>query len=482
MSEENLCVLIDFENIAAGVDRENLGRFNIKLVMDRLKEKGRVLMARAYGDWGRFAKYKQSMLEQGVCMAELTSYRGQDKNRADIALVVDAMELLFMREHIHTFVLLSGDSDFTPLVMKLREMDKKIIGMGTRKSTSRLLSEACDEFIFYDNLLKRAPKEVEEDTDNSPTAKTLSKQEAIALLVSTLEGRERSSASLVKSGSVKQFMLRKAPTFDEGDYGFSGFTQFLEYAQTKGLIHLIENEKGGGYHVATHLPTTTTKTDAEASELLPTEEFKTEEANKWTDVLNAKGFHPVTHYIRHTVVHEFVDHILDRRARKKRSTLIFTYGDISRRCRKTDPAVPTKQVKQILNTLHASGELFGQDNKPIRSKKASFTIHKDAEDLLQVLRIFYVKQLLEAGEELTRIDAVSELLWGDLKHEVEATQLLESIPKIEVTQPVSQSGEFVEGNEGDKLPVENEKSEENPELGLDDVLSDLESVDSEATK
>ena len=509
MSEENLCVLIDFENIAAGVDRENLGKFNIKLVMDHLKEKGRVLMARAYGDWGRFAKYKQAMLEEGVGMAELTSYRGQDKNRADIALVVDAMELLFMREHIHTFVLLSGDSDFTPLVMKLREMDKKIIGMGTRRSTSRLLSQACDEFIFYDNLLKRAPKEIEE-TDDSPTAKTLSKQEALALLVSTLEARERNSSSLVRSGSVKQFMLRKTPTFDEGDYGFSGFTQFLEYAQTKGLLHLIANEKGGGFNVTTHLPTTTattTKTEAETPEALPIEEFQTEEANKWTDVLNAKGFHPVTHYIRHTVVHEFVDHILDRRANKKRSTLIFTYGDISRRCRKTDPVVPTKQVKQILNTLHASGELFGQDNKPIRSKKASFTIHKDAEDLLQVLRVFYVKQLLESGEDLTRIDAVSELLWGDLKHGAEATQLLASIPKTETPKAedantevpkaedanteapkteeanteVLKSGDFVEENEGDKLPAEDETTEKK-EIGLDDVLSDLEPVDSGSSK
>lgn len=487
MSEENLCVLIDFENIAAGVDRENLGKFNIKLVMDHLKEKGRVLMARAYGDWGRFAKYKQAMLEEGVGMAELTSYRGQDKNRADIALVVDAMELLFMREHIHTFVLLSGDSDFTPLVMKLREMDKKIIGMGTRRSTSRLLSQACDEFIFYDNLLKRAPKEIEEEeeTDDSPTAKTLSKQEALALLVSTLEARERNSSSLVRSGSVKQFMLRKTPTFDEGDYGFSGFTQFLEYAQTKGLLHLIENEKGGGFNVTTHLPTTTatkTETEAEILEELPIEEFQTEEANKWTDVLNAKGFHPVTHYIRHTVVHEFVDHILDRRASKKRSTLIFTYGDISRRCRKTDPVVPTKQVKQILNTLHASGELYGQDNKPIRSKKASFTIHKDAEDLLQILRVFYVKQLLESGEDLTRIDAVSELLWGDLKHGAEATQLLASIPKTEDSKTEAlKSGDFVEDNEGDKLPAEDTTTEKK-EIGLDDVLSDLEPVDSGSSK
>lgn len=467
MSEENLCVLIDFENIAAGVERENLGKFNIKLVMNRLKEKGRVLLSKAYGDWGRFAKYKQSMLEQSVGMSELTSYRGQDKNRADIALVVDAMELVFTRPHLETFVLISGDSDFTPLVMKLRELNKKIIGIGTRKSTSRLLSEACDEFIFYENLMKRAPKVVEEDSsDEESTAKTLTKQEAMTLLVETMEGREKDSGSPVQSGNVKQFMLRKSPTFDEGDYGFSGFTEFLEYAQKKGLVHLISNEKGGGYNVTTHLPPSQ-EDESDTPETLPSEELQTEEAKRWVDILSSRGFNPITHYIRHTVVHEFVDHVLDRRARKKRSTLIFTYGDIARRCRKTDPVVPAKEVKQILHALQASGELFGLDNKPIRSKKAHFTIHKDAEDLLQELRLFYLRQLLLAGEELSRIDAISELLWGDLNHRTETLQLLETLPQTKLQQDTA----FMEGKEGDILPEEYDGEEK--ELDLDDVLGDI---------
>ena len=468
MSEENLCVLIDFENIAAGVERENLGKFNIKLVMNRLKEKGRVLLAKAYGDWGRFAKYKQSMLEQSVNMSELTSYRGQDKNRADIALVVDAMELIFTRPHIQTFVLLSGDSDFTPLVMKLRELNKKIIGIGTRKSTSRLLSEACDEFIFYENLLKRASKRSEEDSsDESSTAKTLTKSEAMSLLVETMEGREKDSASPIQSGNLKQFMLRKSPTFDEGDYGFSGFTEFLEYGQKKGLVYLITNEKGGGYNVTTHLPAPKA-VEVEPPEVISEDEFQTDEAKHWADVLSSRGFNPITHYIRHTVVHEFVDHILDRRARKKRSTLIYTYGDIARRCRKTDPVVPVKQVKQILHALQAAGELIGPDNKPIRSRKIPFTIHKDAEDLLQELRIFYLKQLIAAGEELSRIDAVSELLWGDLQHHTEAFQILEAIPETKVQQDT----EFVEGKEGDLLPQEDEETKAN-DLDLNDVLGDV---------
>ncbi|MGB0640547.1 MAG: NYN domain-containing protein, partial [Myxococcota bacterium] len=152
--EQNLCVLIDFENISAGCEKERLGRFNIRSVMNRLKDKGRILESRAYGDWGRYARFKQSLLEAGVQMHELTSYRGQDKNRADIALVVDAMELAFTRDFIHTYVILSGDSDFTPLVMRLRSMNKRVIGIGTRGSTSGLLIAACDEFIFYESMRK----------------------------------------------------------------------------------------------------------------------------------------------------------------------------------------------------------------------------------------------------------------------------------------------------------------------------------------
>ena len=132
--EQNLCVLIDFENISAGCEKERLGRFDINVVMNRLKDKGRILEARAYGDWGRYARFKQSLLEAGVQMHELPSYGGHDKNRADIALVVDAMDLVYTRDFIDTYVILSGDSDFTPLVMRLRSMNKRVIGIGTRST------------------------------------------------------------------------------------------------------------------------------------------------------------------------------------------------------------------------------------------------------------------------------------------------------------------------------------------------------------
>jgi uncharacterized protein (TIGR00288 family) len=427
MNEENLCILIDFENIAAGTEREHLGKFNIKLVMNHLKEKGRVVISRAYGDWGRFAKFKQSLLEQGISMMELTSYRGQDKNRADIALVVDAMELVYSRPHIKTFVLLSGDSDFTPLVMKLRELNKRIIGLGTRKATSRLLANSCDEFIFYDNLQKRSHRDEEstDDTNTSTSPKPLRSQEAFALLVETIKVIQRDEPRPVSAGMIKQFILRKNSTFDETDFGYSGFTDFLEAAAKAKLVNLVTNDKGGGYVVSIK---ETASGPVRSKIDLP--KYKHAMTSQWFELLIQKGFHPTNHFIRHTVVHEFVDHVLERRARKKRSTLVFTYGDIARRCRKTDPSATTSEVDHILNALYKAGELYGNDQKPIRSRKANFTVKKDAEELLKRLRIFYAELLLETlslSEVSKHSEALCELLWGDTAHLSETQEILNAL-------------------------------------------------------
>ena len=135
--DTNLALLIDFENIAAGTEKEGLGRFDVNAIMSRLVDKGRILIARSYADWGRFSRFKQSLLAANVTMYELTSHGMQDKNRADIAMVVDALELAFTKDYVETFVIVSGDSDFTPLVLKMRELNKHVIGIGTRSSTSR---------------------------------------------------------------------------------------------------------------------------------------------------------------------------------------------------------------------------------------------------------------------------------------------------------------------------------------------------------
>ena len=443
--ENKLCVLIDFENVAAGTEKEGLGRFDIRAVMRRLKDKGRILVARSYGDWGRFAKFKQRFLEQGVTMVEMTSYRGQDKNRADIALVVDAMEIAFTRPYIDTFVLVSGDSDFTPIVMRLKELDRRVIGMGTRGSTSRLLVESCDEFIFYKSLLKQATpersaraesneqREKEPAADAEP-ARSLSKAEAFELLSETVSGIMREDAGEVLAGLVKQSMLRKEPAFDETEYGYPGFARFLEAARDKGLIKIARDSRAGGYRV--DLPGDGSPTDAAASTDggdAPSSPDEHEEAalpvlegraGELAGILEAAGNAPLTHMIRHTVVHEFVDHISERERRKKRNTLTYVYGDISRRCRKTDPYIPAAQVKQVINSLKGAGEMLHNSGSPVRSQNANFTINKDAEELLESLRRFYIGTLLDAEADLSDSAAVSTLLWGDEEHVVDCEELV----------------------------------------------------------
>ncbi len=499
--EHTLCVLIDFENLAAGTEKEGLGRFDLRPILRRLKDKGRILVSRSYGDWGRFAKFKQSLLEQGVNMIELTSYRGAEKNRADIALVVDAMEIAYTRSHIDTFVVVSGDSDFTPLVMRLKELNKRVIGIGTRGSSSRLLVECCDEFMFYESLYRDrhptperdryseqeyepayspepsrresypsaypnypapsapaypapayaasgstaapsptpqpsatvvAPPAPRAELPAAPPIPVPDRESAFALLVETLQGIQRDDPGPVLAGLVKQSMQRKEPAFDETEYGYSGFARFLEAARDKSLVILRRSEKAGGYQVElAGLDPVLPEVGSMPAEVAPVvEEAEIDEvplagpAGRLRGVLDAAGFHPATHFSRHTVVHELVDHVQERQARKKRNTLMYAYGDIARRCRKTDPYVPARTVRGIINALKAAGEITHADGRPIRSHTAQFVIKKEAEDLLESLRRFYIRLLIERGEVLDDSTAISLLLWGDEQHRQEAEELV----------------------------------------------------------
>lgn len=429
--EPNLCVLMDFENIAAGTEREGHGRFDTSLVMSRLKEKGRILIARSYGDWGRFAKYKQAMLENGIQAVELTSYRSQEKNRADIALAVDAMELAFSRSYIDTFVLLSGDSDFTPLVMRLRELNRRVIGIGTRRSSSRLLVESCDEFIFYESIARsrravepepeqraRPRPEPEPSTD---AVVSIDKDEAFRLVVETIEGIQKDEAGPVQGGRLKQSILRKVPTFDESEYGYAGFARFLEAARDRGLVRLSQDESAGGYRV--DLPgDAPPPVEVEA----PPEELVTlpGEAGRLAQVLVRQGIDPLTALLRHAIMHELVDHVTDRTRKKKRNTLLYTVGDVARRCRQADPPARPSQVRSLLQALFQAGELRHTDGNPIRKDTAPFVLRGDVEDLLRALRAFYVDQLLAAGEPLRDGRALSMLLWGDEDHVTPSEELV----------------------------------------------------------
>lgn len=246
-----LAIFIDFENLAIGMERSGQGkrrrktpeRFEMAKVLERLVEKGRIASKRAYADWGRFEDYRTGLHELGIELTEIPERAMTGKNSADIRLVVDAMELSYTKAHIDTIVVVSGDSDFTPLVSQLKENGKTVIGVGLRDSTSELLASNCDEFIYYEDIGVGAGAPT---IDESVPKK---KRPAFKLLFETIEGLQRENVGVMHSSLVKDTMKRKNPSFAESAYGYKSFTQLLEDAQLLGFISLTKDARSGTYVV-----------------------------------------------------------------------------------------------------------------------------------------------------------------------------------------------------------------------------------------
>ena len=245
----NLAVFCDFENVALGVRDANYAQFDIKKVLEKLLLKGSIVVKKAYCDWERYKEFKAAMHEAAFELIEIPHVRQSGKNSADIRMVVDALDLCYTKSHVDTFVIVSGDSDFSPLVSKLRENDKKVIGVGVKKSSSDLLIANCDEFIYYDNLVSRVKKPLKparKTTAKSTSAPKQDKaaetriQEALDLLMETLEAlaEERGSEDKIWGSMVKQTLKRRRPGFNESYYGFRSFNRLLEDAASRGLIKL----------------------------------------------------------------------------------------------------------------------------------------------------------------------------------------------------------------------------------------------------
>ena len=242
--EQRIGLFIDFENLAIGVRDANYRRFDINLVIERLVEKGKILAKRAYADWGRYGEYRRSFHEAAVELIEVPQKSVGGKNSADIRLVVDAMDMSFQKEHIDCFCIASGDSDFSPLVSKLKENDKYVIGLGVKNSTSDLLIENCDEFIFYEDLVRRQQKPAVV-IPNIPEKL----QEAFSILVDSVVALQLENKGALWGSMVKETMKRKKPSFNETYYGFRSFSNLLEDAQRKGVVTLRRDQKSGSYIV-----------------------------------------------------------------------------------------------------------------------------------------------------------------------------------------------------------------------------------------
>ncbi len=246
MEEERIALFVDFENLAIGA-RDALGgmEFDLEPISNALAERGRVISRRAYADWSMFADARQALTRSHVELIEIPQRMGATrKNAADIKMAVDAIEVAFERQYVTTFVICTGDSDFTPLVHKLRELNKKVIGVGVKGSTSKLLPPACDEFLFYDNLEGVDPRpETSAKTDSSEGTRDTPEPET--LITTTLGGLLRSGQGEVLASSLKRAVLRKDSTFSEADYGFRAFGELLRHLESGGVIELSEGPGRG---------------------------------------------------------------------------------------------------------------------------------------------------------------------------------------------------------------------------------------------
>lgn len=239
--ETNIALLIDFDNVALGA-RDARQRFDIKFLMQRVLEKGKILVKKAYADWHFYKEYMGPLHEAAIELIEIPTPRISGKNSADIKLVVDAMELCYSKDHIDTFVIVSGDSDFSPLVSKLRENNKRVIGVGVKNSSSNLLINNCDEFIFYDNIYNDAVGQPKRAVGNVPA----DKREMFEFLVSTVEGLLKESRGVLYSSLIKDTMTRKMPDFSERNYGYSSFGDLLDDSRRLGLLVVDRDSQAGG--------------------------------------------------------------------------------------------------------------------------------------------------------------------------------------------------------------------------------------------
>ena len=274
-NDKSMAVFCDFENVALGVREAKYDRFDINKVLERLLLKGSIVVKKAYCDWDRYKEFKAPMHGASFELIEIPHLRQSGKNSADIRMVVDALDLCYTKSHVDTFVIVSGDSDFSPLVSKLRENDKTVIGVGVKKSTSDLLVSACDEFIYYDDLVReqkprRAPapasaskKKAEPKAEARPGTRAPAprpalraadgdadkQQEALELVLETIDALvdERGEDEKIWGSMVKQALKRRKPGFNESYYGFRSFNELLEEARGRHLLELERDEKSGGY-------------------------------------------------------------------------------------------------------------------------------------------------------------------------------------------------------------------------------------------
>jgi uncharacterized protein (TIGR00288 family) len=242
--ESSIAVFIDFENFALGFERSRK-KFDIQKVLERMLEKGKIIVKRAYADWTRYREYKQPLHEAAIELIEVPKRSTAGKNSADIRMCVDAIDLAHLKSHIDTFALLTGDSDFSPLVSKLKENGKRVIGLGMKDSTSALLVDNCDEFVYYEDLERSGTAKAPEIGADTPPLK----KEAFQMIVDTILALKRENRDTLYSSMIKDTLKRKKPQFDESYHGYRTFQDLLEDMERQGVLTLMTDPRSGTFVV-----------------------------------------------------------------------------------------------------------------------------------------------------------------------------------------------------------------------------------------
>ncbi len=242
--ESSIAVFIDFENFALGFEHSRR-KFDIQKVLERLLEKGKIIVKRAYADWTRYREYKQALHEAAIELIEVPKRGAAGKNSADIRMCVDAIDMAHSKSHIDTFAVLTGDSDFSPLVSKLKENGKRVIGLGMKDSTSALLVDNCDEFVYYEDLERSAAAPAPEIPDATPKLK----KEAFQMIVDTILALKRENRDTLYSSMIKDTLKRKRPQFDEAYHGYRTFQDLLEDMEKQGILTLMTDPRSGTFVV-----------------------------------------------------------------------------------------------------------------------------------------------------------------------------------------------------------------------------------------
>ncbi len=274
----NIAIFADYENVAIGVRDAKYDRFDISLVLERLLDKGKIVVKKAYADWERYKSDRRSLHEAAFELIEIPHVSYSGKNSADIRMVVDALDLCYTKGHVDVFCIISGDSDFSPLVSKLRENNKKVIGLGVKNSSSDLSIDNCDEFIYYDDLVRnrpgqkrqarrkgkksgdkqssdKQPKKVEAEPNGKADGTTdEQKERALEMVLDTVDSLFRDRDDNLWGSMVKQTLKRKRPNFSESYHGYRSFNELLEDARSRGLLEIQKDDKSGGYIIVSFGP------------------------------------------------------------------------------------------------------------------------------------------------------------------------------------------------------------------------------------